>query len=211
MYDFINRFAASEDPDIVESLAPILGGGDWQGRLDASLPRGLAVEKLFRETIKDAWNLRFVVSTKIDKATAERPHFFITYGTNSPDGLKTFRQIEYDALRQHAKSRAFAKERRSIIADMFVEHEAQVQEASIDDIVSEQKALASSRLMEVLLDHPQIEFSKVVTGLLQPFMLRETNVKDICVDLAKTEKIENTWGGANRKPRDEDIIRLKST
>ncbi len=209
MYDFINRFAASEDPDIVESLAPILGGGDWQGRLDASLPRGLAVEKLFRETIKNAWNLKFVVSTKIDKATAERPHFFITYGTNSPDGLRTFRQIEYDALRQHAKNRTFAKERRSVTPDMFVEHEAQVQKASIDDIVGEQKALASSRLMGVLAGHPQIEFSKVVTGLLQPFMLREKNVKDICVDLANAGKIENTWGGGGRKPRDGDQIRLK--
>ncbi|MEJ2434379.1 MAG: hypothetical protein P8Y53_14915, partial [Pseudolabrys sp.] len=39
MYDFINRFAASEDPDIVESLAPILGGVDWQERLDVALPR----------------------------------------------------------------------------------------------------------------------------------------------------------------------------
>jgi hypothetical protein len=40
-------------------------------------------------------------------------------------------------------------------------------------------------------------------------MLRETNVKDICVELAKADKIENTWGGGNRKPRDEDLIRLK--
>jgi hypothetical protein len=39
--------------------------------------------------------------------------------------------------------------------------------------------------------------------------LRETNVKDICVELAKTGKIENTWGIGNRKPRDEDLIRLK--
>lgn len=41
-------------------------------------------------------------------------------------------------------------------------------------------------------------------------MLRETNVKDICVDLAKTGKIENSWGEDNRKPRDENIIKLKT-
>jgi three-Cys-motif partner protein len=95
MYDFINRFAASADADIIASLAPILGGYDWQERIDPSLPRGLAVEKLFRETLKNALDLRFVISTKIDKATADRPHFFITYGTKSAEGLKAFRQTEY--------------------------------------------------------------------------------------------------------------------
>lgn len=52
MYDFINRFVYSDDPDIVESMNPILGGPGWPTRLDTSLPRGLAVEKLFRETLK---------------------------------------------------------------------------------------------------------------------------------------------------------------
>src|ERR1700676_4133369 len=85
MYAFINRFAYSDDTEIIDSMAPILGGPDWPDRLDPSLPRGLAVEKLFRET----------------------------------------------------------------------------------------------------------------------------NVKDVCVDLAKTGKIENTWGGGNRKPTDDDMIKLK--
>ncbi|WP_213741722.1 hypothetical protein [Bradyrhizobium sp. dw_411] len=153
-----------------------------------------------------------MISTRIDKATAERPYFFIAYGTKSSDGLKTFRQIEYDALRKHAKNRANAmeqkREQRLNTVDMFAGHQASVQEATIDEIVSEQKSLASTRLMEVLSQGP-LKFSRVVAGLLQPFMLRETNVKDICVDLAKTDKIENTWGSGNRKPADENIIKLK--
>ena len=40
-------------------------------------------------------------------------------------------------------------------------------------------------------------------------MLRETDVKDICVNLAKAGEIENTWGSGNRKPRDENLIKLK--
>ena len=42
-------------------------------------------------------------------------------------------------------------------------------------------------------------------------MLRETNVKDICVDLAKAGKIENTWGGGNRKPRNDNLISLRTS
>jgi three-Cys-motif partner protein len=105
MYDYVNRFASSEDEQTIASLSPILGGAAWRDRLDPNLRRGLAVEKLFRETLKSAGKFRFVISTKIDKATADRPHFFITYGTKSADGLKTFRQIEYEALREHARGR----------------------------------------------------------------------------------------------------------
>jgi three-Cys-motif partner protein len=213
MYDFINRFAYSNDTEIINSMAPILGGPGWPDRLDPHLARGLAVEKLFRETLKSVGNFNFVVSTKIEKATAERPYFFIAYATKSPNGLKTFRQIEYDALRKHAKNRANAmeqkREQRLNTADMFAGYQAEVQEATIDEIVSEQKSLASARLVEILSQHGPLKFSRVVAGLLQPFMLRETNVKDVCVDLARMGKVENTWGGGNRKPTDDDMIKLK--
>ena len=213
MYEFINRFAYSGDREIIASMAPILGGSDWPDRLDPDLPRGLAVGKLFRETLKLAGGFKFVVSTKIDKATADRPHFFIVYGTKSADGLKAFRQIEYDALRQHARSRATAmeaqREQRLNVTDMFASHQVDVQEATIDELVLEQKALAATRLMEVLQERGPLKFSQIVVGLLQAYMLRETTVKDICVDLAKTGKIEHTWGGGNRKPRNDDLINLR--
>jgi three-Cys-motif partner protein len=143
MYEFVNRFSNSDDEDIVASLNEILGGSGWRDRLDPTLPRGAAVEKLFRETFKAAGNFDFVISTKIDKAAAERPHFFITYATKSPDGLIAFRDIEYAAIRAHAKNRANAKEKkresRSSTSDLFAGHDARVQEATIDDIVEEQK------------------------------------------------------------------------
>jgi hypothetical protein len=191
-----------------------LGGLGWRNRLDSDLPRGIAVEKLFRETLKSAGNFDFVVSTKIDKATTERPHFFITYGTKNRDGLKTFRQIEYEALRKHVRNRANAKERKreqkTGSSDLFFGHEAEIQEATIDEIVEEQKALATMDLLEKLSLHGKLHFSRVVAGLLEVYMLRETNIKDICVDLAKAHKIENTWGSGNRKPSDNDVIKLQT-
>ena len=39
-------------------------------------------------------------------------------------------------------------------------------------------------------------------------MLRVTNIKDICVKLAKAGIIRNSWGGGNRKPQDDDLIEL---
>jgi three-Cys-motif partner protein len=215
MYDFVNRFAQSDDEATVASLNPILGGPGWRHRLDPDLPRGTAVEKLFRDTLKSVGDFDFVISTKIDKVTAERPHFFLAYGTKSPDGLKAFRQIEYGALREHEKNRATAKEKKrevqSSMADLFSGHQAKVQEASAGEIVADQETLASVDLMAVLSLQGALSFSKVVAYLLQAYMLRETNIKDMCVNLAKAGKIENTWsGGGNRKPDDGSMIRLKT-
>jgi restriction endonuclease Mrr len=115
-------------------------------------------------------------------------------------------------LREHAKGRADAKEKRreeqSGIADMFQGYHADVQEATIDTIVSEQKKLALDNLLAILQQGP-LPFSKIVIRLLEAYMLRETNVKDICVELAATGKIERTWGGGNRKPSDDSLIKLK--
>jgi hypothetical protein len=212
MYDFVNRFSSSGDENIVTSLDPILGGPGWQERLDGQLPRGLAVEKLFRETLKTTGNFEFVVSTKIDKATAERPHFFITYGTKDRNGLIAFRQIEFDALRAHAKNRVHAKEQKRQeklnMVDMFADYDAELQEASIEDIVEEQKRSASLYLVALLQQQKSLHFARVVDKLLEAFMLRETNVKDICVALARGGIIERTWGPGNRKPQDADLITL---
>ena len=215
MFDFVNRFTYRDDKTIIDSLNPILGGPGWRDRLDSSLPRGSAVEKMFRETLKEIGGFKCVVSTKIDRATMDRPHFFITYATKRLEGLKVFRQTEYDALRLHERNRAGAQERlrekRTGMSDLFSGHQASVNESSIDEIVEEQCDLAADALMGVLSVRGNVRFDVVLVELLEAFMLRETNVKNICVALAKAGKIENTWGKGNRKPSNETIIRMIGT
>jgi hypothetical protein len=213
MYDFVNRAASMSDVRTIASLDPILGGPGWEARLDPTLPRGRAVEKLFRDNLALAGSFYFVVSTKIDRPTADRPHFFIAYGTKSRDGLKAFRETEYNALKLNVRDRADAKERKregqSGSPDLFSGFEGDVQVTTIDQIVDEQKALASQETLRVLHEFGAMSFSSIWELLLRAHMLRVTNVKDVCVDLAKIGAIENTWGGGNRKPRDQDIIKLK--
>jgi len=213
MYDFVNRAASMSDAKTISSLDPILGGPGWEIRLDPSLPRGRAVEKLFRDNLAIVGNFDFVVSTKIDRPTADRPHFFVVYGTKSRAGLKAFRETEYNALKLNARDRADAKERkrerRSGSSDLFLGLDADVQETTIDEIVEEQKALASHEVLNILHEFGPISFSELWEMILRAYMLRVTNVKDICVDLAKSGAIEQPWGGGARKPRDQDAIKLK--
>ncbi|NEJ60794.1 three-Cys-motif partner protein TcmP [Rhizobium leguminosarum] len=212
MYDFINRAAGMSDPKTVASLDPILGGPGWVSRLDPSLDRGPGVEKLFRDTLKREGSFEFVVSTRVDRATKDRPHFFLAYGTKNRSGLIAFRQIEYEALRVQARSRANAKERKreetTKTPDLFAGSHADVQEAGIDDIVEAEKQKATSHLLELLAVEGAVPFADVVVSLLQPYILRETNVKDICVRLADQGKIVNTWGDGRNKPKDTSEIRL---
>jgi hypothetical protein len=172
-----------------------------------------AVEKLFRDNLAIVGNFGFVVSTKIDRPTADRPHFFIAYGTKSRDGLKAFRETEYNVLKLNARDRADAKERkresRSGSSDLFSGLDADVQETTIDGIVEEQKTLASQDVLNILREFGPISFSGLWEIILRAYMLRVTNVKDICVDLAKSGAIEQPWGGGTRKPRDQDAIKLK--
>jgi three-Cys-motif partner protein len=212
MYSFVSRFITHPDPKITATLNPILGGPGWRDRLDPQLDLGPAVEKLFRESLQAAGNFAYVVSTRIDKSTVDRPHFFLAYGTKDRAGLKAFRETEYRALREHARQRSAAKTRqresKTGTVELFPHFEADQKEASIDEVVSEQKELAKARLIAWLEQQGPQSFSQVTDMLLQTFMLRETNVKDVCLDLHKEGAILNTWAPANRKPTDASRIAL---
>lgn len=210
MYDHINRFAASPDPKTIESLDPILGGAGWQARLDPDLPPGLAVEQLFRETLQAKGGFEFVLSTCIDKSTINRPHFFIVYGTKALEGIKTFRQVEFDALKENAKDREKAKIRKRSeqtgIDDLFADQDVE-QISTLEEMIEERKALARDWVMSFLKSRSgEAPFDEVCAEILQVFMLRETNVKDVCVDLQKSSSIEKTW--EKKKPKSGDQIRL---
>ncbi len=171
MYDHINRFLTHPDENIIASLDPILGGPGWQGRLDPTMNKGPAVEKLFRETLKAAGSFKYVVSTRIDKSTKERPHFFLAYGTKDRAGLKAFRETEYKALREHAKNRSAAmtrqRDEREKMNSLFSDDEARQNVASIDKLVDEQKALAKKILLEMLSTAPSgIVFVGILDAML---------------------------------------------
>lgn len=215
MYDFVYRFTHSDDKATVESLNHIFGGPGWRTRLDPNLSRGDGIIKLFRDTLKTIGDFKCVVSTRIDRPTIDRPHFFIVYATKRLEGLKAFRQTEYDALRFHVRNRGSAQERKrekqTGMADLFAGHQASVRESDFDQTVQEQKELASAELMKILRSRKNVRFEDVLIELLESYMLRETNIKDICVQLAKDGKIVNTWGRGNRKPRSGCKIRFRDS
>jgi three-Cys-motif partner protein len=214
MYSFVSRFIEHPDDRIIASLDPILGGPGWRERLEPHLPKGVAVEKLFRETLRSEGRFRHVVSTCIDKSTDDRPHFFLAYGTKKLAGLKAFREIEFKALRVHARHRAVAKDRkreqRTSTPDLFGAHDADVSEATIEELVAKQKEGAKARMLEMLRTKEPQRFEQLLGVLLEEFMIRETDLKNICVELEKAGVIARTWGPGNRKPNAQTEIKLRN-
>lgn len=212
MYAFVSRFANARKASIVSSLDPILGGPGWVDRLDMTLARGPAVEKLFRQTLQDVGGFDFVVSTKINKSTEERTHFYIVYGTKDLAGLKAFRKTEYRALKQHEADRANARENKeteqSGQALLMPGLDALIKAAAVDDVVKEQCGKAREALLADLRANGTQTFDGLLAKLLPVFIIRETNVKQICHELSREGVMENTWGKGNKRPKDDLPIRL---
>ena len=213
MYDFANRFASDNRPEIEVTFDPILGGPGWKSRLDPTLPIGKAVLKLFKDELRAVSGFRFVIETSIDRVLANRPHYFLTYGTRSWQGLKTFREVEYKALRGHETTRQNAQlDRRAEQTGQGTLFEIEALPNTIDEIVASSMRLAKAELVDDLkLEGRPFPFAQVCAAVLEVFMLRETNVKDICVELANEGVIEAAWRTDNkRKPHDHHMIGLKN-
>lgn len=211
MYDFVSRFTASSDPKTLASFDGILGEG-WQQRLDPSLPREETLMQLFREQFRKAGKFSYVLSTPIEKIS-DRTHFHIVYGTRSAEGLAAYRDVEHAALRDHGMRRASAREaireNKTGQSDMFgAESVASLAEMSADAQFASIKVQAKEWLREQLPNCPK-SFSEIWPQMLDRFMVRKTDAKDICVELAKAGEIKNTWrmnGSRRHKPGDADQI-----
>jgi hypothetical protein len=64
-------------------------------------------------------------------------------------------------------------------------------------------------------DHPfengfGARFANVAAAIMETYMLRETNVKDLVVQLARDGKLDDTWGGGRHKPAENTVIRPRN-
>ena len=89
---------------------------------------------------------------------------------------------------------------RSGTPELFAEFDADYREASIDEIVAEQKQLAKERLLKMLGEAVSLRFIEAVDALMQAFMLRETNLKDVCVELAREGRSRTVGAVARASP-----------
>ncbi|MBO9195044.1 three-Cys-motif partner protein TcmP [Rhizobium sp. 16-449-1b] len=212
MFDFVNRFTASSDPVTLATFDGILGPG-WKQRLDASsLPREEALTAMFNEQFCAAGRFKFVLSTPIEKLS-DRTHFRLVYGTRSAEGLDVYRDVEFLALKDHGMRRAHARhsltETRSGQISLFdAGHDANMAGQTIEAQLVATKSAAADWLRGQLPNCPK-PFSEIWPAMLDQFMMRKVDAKQVCVDLGKAGEIRETWrmGGSKRRtPSETDLI-----
>ncbi|MER9395604.1 MULTISPECIES: three-Cys-motif partner protein TcmP [unclassified Mesorhizobium] len=212
MYDHISRFTSWDDETITASFNGILRPG-WRNRIDRSLPPGEAAERLFRKEFKEAGAFERVVSTPIKKLS-DRTHFCITYGTRHPKGLEIYRGIEHRALRDHEFRRLESRLAKIEATGQSLLFKAgDLNPSNAVDIQCAVEQEAATAWLEKRLRGSEVDelFEDMWPDMLELFMLRKTDAKDICVELAKRAIIRPTWkdrGNRIRKPDDTDPIRL---
>lgn len=212
MFDFVNRFSASSDPATLASFDGIFGN-DWKARLDPSMPREEALMALFTEQFRKAGKFEYVLSTPIEKIS-DRTHFHIVYGTRSPEGLAAYRDVEYAALKNHGMRRAAAREEirenKTGQAGLFgAEEMASMAEVSMEAQIANIRNQAKDWLRADQLPVCPKPFSEIWPPMLDKFMLRKTDAKQVCVELGKAGEIKETWrlnGSKRRTPDDADRI-----
>lgn len=210
MFDFVNRFTASSDPATQASFVGILGP-DWQDRINPSLPREEALVALFCEQFSQAGKFKYVLSTPIEKMS-DRTHFHVVYGTRSRDGLEAYREVEHDAFKGHGMRRAVARqimrESKTGQSDLFGTNETEsMAQATVEAQIAAIRNQAKEWLLQELTMCPK-PFSEIWPLMLDRFMLRKTDAKQICAELGKAGVIKETWreGGSKRRTPDENHI-----
>ncbi|MBP0439905.1 three-Cys-motif partner protein TcmP [Tianweitania sediminis] len=207
MFDFINRFTAWNDSTISATFEGILGSR-WQARLDASLPRHQAVEALFLEQFRKAGDFLHVVSTPIEKID-DRTHFCITYGTRNSHGLEAYRDIESSALKNHQQVRAVARQARTEArtGQPLLFEAVDLGTRTLEAQAKAERTKAAAWIEAQLQQGYSARFEDLWPPVLETFMLRVTDVKDICCSLAKQGLIADTWSpDGKRKPREGHVI-----
>jgi hypothetical protein len=116
---------------------------------------------------------------------------------------------EHEKLRQDAKNRKQVQ--RSGMNDLFGGPELPA-EKSLDATIAELRVFAADWITELLRAQGGYQFEPLALAVMQTFMLRETDVKDVCVELARRGVVGDTWKpDKKRKPHGHHRIALTGT
>lgn len=72
--------------------------------------------------------------------------------------------------------------------------------------------LAAEDLVTTIKEFGPVSFKQAVVNLQQAYMLRETNIKDICCELADARVLEPNWIiGRVKKPQDDTMLVIRAS
>jgi three-Cys-motif partner protein len=230
MFDFINRFALSEDPVISSQLDRLIPGRDWrsrvrsvdsQDRLDtghraSDARKGVLVEE-FRDALAEIGRYRFVSDVDVLRPTKDRTLYFLVYGTRRPPGIEVFRDCHVQSLAVQSEIRGRRKlegrESRSGQFELLAStNEMGPDRSSVSLVDEEQRARAMLRELAPQ-GGPGVRWDSIWPVVLSRCVIRLTDLKRISNEYRKSGVLEfPAWpAGSKRTPEDAYLVHRGAT
>ncbi|MBL8622160.1 MAG: three-Cys-motif partner protein TcmP [Myxococcales bacterium] len=184
MTDYIKRFANEDDALYSASIDRLYGDAscrnEWRGLTGAE--REDQMLATYCRCVRNAGSYRHCISTVVLKPTEDRTYFHLVYGTNSDEGLVTFRDVEKRGIEFQRRERAEAKQRKRVartgVGELFPAT-ASTPPRTYEDALRERYVARAYELLDALLvTRPVVAWDEMVLAALQVPMVHEGHVKE---------------------------------
>ncbi|PKP71837.1 MAG: hypothetical protein CVT82_00250 [Alphaproteobacteria bacterium HGW-Alphaproteobacteria-4] len=208
----INRHAGY-DP-VEASFGRFLADPDWKskmGEMAADQPNHEKVMRLLKARLKALQAAKYLPDFTILNSRKERVQMRLVLGTNHPQGVEVFRSVQ-------RKVEQLQLSTRTAIAAGSDPQPTFFPSAYLDEIELKRTGVgcpahvrqAARRIAEVLEEVGRpLSFELLAAKVMEDVPVRQTNMKDILVDLRKGGMVAFDLPGTRRKPDTGDLISLK--
>ena len=226
MFDFINRFALSEDVTIAAQLDRLTPGRDWRSRIRSldqqnasnapghrvsDARKGVLVEE-FRAALSDVGKYPFVSDVDVLRPTKDRTLYFLVYATRRPKGIEVFRDCHVDALDVQSDVRGRRKlegqrNRTGQFELLASTHEMGPDRSSVS-LVDEDRRARDLLLERVPQGGPGIRWGDIWPAVLTRHVIRLKDLKRIANEYRRSGVLEfPDWpAGSKRTPEDGYLV-----
>ena len=234
MFDFINRFALSDDAGISGQLDRLIPGRDWRSRIRAidkqeqagagavagysgpDARKGVLVEE-FRKALGEAGRYRYVADVDVLRPTKDRTLYFLIYGTRRPQGVEVFRDCHVSSLEQQSDIRGRRKlegrEKESGQKELLTSTNQMGPDRSMVSLLREEQRARQLLHNLVPSEGPGIRWDTIWPEVLTRCVIRLTALKRIANEDRKAGILDFPgWPtGTKRTPEDGYLVRRGHT
>ena len=200
----------SVNPKVANQFGALVGDPDWQ-ETAKSLPEGmrgeLKVLHLLKEAFRNRVGILFLPDFSILKPLAHREKMRLMLGTDSPEGLKLFRDTQAKVEGEEFKSRRQAKTEKTRQDMLFSEEDfAKYEQGERGVGCKRYKRLTEERVLKILSSGYPSRFSEIAVDVMEELPMKETHVKDVLKEMRDAGKVSYELEGRAWKPNAGTII-----
>ena len=210
MSEDINRHAGYHG--VSQSFGRFLADPGWRDAFEA-LPsewsNGKRIRCLLIKNIKNAGATRFMPGFDIKRPTQERTKMTLLLGTNVPDGVRVFRDVQEKVEQEEIRVRDEIR-RRGQISLFSDEQLIAIRQGREGVGCSDHREHAEQEVKDLLMTLPdrQAKYADIEPSILEQIPLKATHLKEVLKSLKNNREITYELPGNARVPKPGTVITL---